>query len=29
MQEEEDWLDWKVNREMPESWLGLRQEVVA
>jgi len=29
MQEEEDWLDWKVNREMLESWLGLRQEVVA
>lgn len=29
MQEEDDWLDWKVAREMLESWLGLRQEVVA
>jgi hypothetical protein len=29
MQEEDDWLDWKVSREMLESWLGLRQEVVA
>jgi len=28
MQEEDDWLDWKVAREMLESWLGLRQEVV-
>ena len=29
MQEEEDWPDWKVSQEMLESWLGLRQEVVA
>lgn len=28
MQEEDDWLDWKVAQEMLESWLGLRQEVV-
>jgi hypothetical protein len=26
MQEEDDWLDWKVAQEMLESWLGLRQE---
>ena len=24
MQEEEDWLDWKINQEMLESWLGLQ-----
>ncbi len=29
MEEEEDWLDWKVSWELLESWLGLRQEVVA
>lgn len=29
MQEEDDWLDWKVVKEMLESWLGLRQEVAA
>jgi hypothetical protein len=29
MREEDDWLDWKVAREMLESWLGLHQEVVA
>ncbi|MBK6432113.1 MAG: hypothetical protein WAW03_01660 [Anaerolineae bacterium] len=29
MQEEDDWLDWKVAREMLESWLGLRQETVS
>ena len=29
MQEEDDWLDWKVAQEMLENWLGLRQEVVA
>ena len=29
MQEEDDWLDWKVTREMLEGWLGLRQEVAA
>ncbi len=29
MQEEDDWLDWKVAREMLESWLGLGQEVTA
>lgn len=28
-QEEDDWLDWKVAREMLESWLGLHREVVA
>lgn len=27
MQEEDDWLDWKIAREMLESWLGLRQEI--
>lgn len=27
MQEEDDWLDWKVAQEMLESWLGIRQEV--
>jgi hypothetical protein len=29
MQEEDDWLDWKVSQEMLENWLGLREEVVA
>jgi len=29
MVEEDDWLDWKVAREMLESWLGLREEVSA
>jgi len=29
MQEEDVWLDWKVAQEMLESWLGLRQEVIA
>lgn len=28
MQEEDDWLDWKVAKEMLESWLGVRQEVI-
>jgi len=28
MQEEDDWMDWKVAREMLESWLGLRQETM-
>lgn len=27
MQEEDDWLDWKVAIEMLENWLGIRQEV--
>lgn len=27
MQEEDDWLDWKVAREMLDSWLGLHKEV--
>ena len=27
MQEEDDWLDWKVAQEMLESWLGLQKEV--
>jgi len=26
MQEEDDWLEWKVSKEMLESWLGLRSE---
>ena len=26
MREEDDWLDWKVAKEMLESWIGLRQE---
>ena len=25
MQEEDDWLDWKVAKEMLESWMGLRE----
>ncbi len=29
MEEEDDWLDWKVAKEMLESWLGLRQEVTS
>ena len=29
MKEEDDWLDWKVTRDMLDSWLGLRQEVGA
>jgi Arc/MetJ-type ribon-helix-helix transcriptional regulator len=29
MQEEDDWLEWKADQEMLESWLGLRQEVSA
>ena len=24
VQEEEDWLEWKLNREMLDSWLGLQ-----
>jgi len=28
MQEEDDWLEWKVAREMLESWLGLDQEAM-
>jgi hypothetical protein len=28
VQEEDDLLDWKVTKEMLESWLGLRQEIV-
>jgi len=26
MQEEDDWLDWKVTTEMLDNWLGLQQE---
>lgn len=26
MQEEDDWLEWKMTKEMLESWLGLRME---
>ena len=29
MQEEDDWLDWKVAREMLESWIGLSEESAA
>jgi len=29
MQEEDDWLDWKVAQETLEQWLGLREEVAA
>jgi len=29
IQAEDDWFDWKVAREMLESWLGIRQEVRA
>ena len=29
MQEEDDWLDWKVAREMLDNWLGLREEAGA
>ena len=28
MQEEDDWLDWKVAKEMFESWIGLRHEAI-
>ncbi len=28
MQEEDDWLDWKVAKEMLESWIGLRREAI-
>lgn len=27
MQEEDDWLDWKVAKEMIESWIGLPREI--
>jgi len=27
MQEEDDWLDWKVAQEMLDNWIGIRQEV--
>jgi len=27
MQEEDDWLDWKVVKELMESWIGIRREV--
>jgi len=27
MQEEDDWLEWKADREILESWLGIQQEV--
>ena len=29
MQEEDDWLDWKVAIEMLENWLRRRQNVIA
>ncbi len=27
MQDEDDWLDWKVAKELLESWIGIRREV--
>ncbi len=27
MREEDDWLDWKAQKEFLDSWLGLRQEL--
>ena len=27
MQEEDDLLDWKVAKELMESWIGIRREV--
>jgi hypothetical protein len=27
MQEEDDWIDWKVAKELMESWIGIRREV--
>jgi len=27
MREEDDWLDWKTQKEFLDSWLGLRQEL--
>lgn len=27
MREEDDWLEWKADREILESWLGIQQEV--
>lgn len=29
MQEEDAWLDWKVAREMLDSWLGISKEIAA
>ncbi len=29
MQEEDAWLDWKVAREMLDSWLGINREIAA
>lgn len=29
MREEDSWLDWKVNREMLDSWLGISKEIAA
>jgi len=29
MQEEDDWLEWKVAREMLDSWIGLSEEIAA
>jgi hypothetical protein len=29
MQEEDVWLDWKVAREMLDSWLGISKEIAA
>ncbi len=29
MSEEEDWLDWKINREFLQSWLGMKSEAAS
>ena len=26
-EEEDDWIDWKVTKELMESWIGIRREV--
>lgn len=28
MEDEQDWLEWKVTEEMLQSWLGLKEEAV-
>jgi hypothetical protein len=29
MRDEDSWLDWKVTREMLDSWLGISEEIAA
>jgi hypothetical protein len=29
MQEEDDWLEWKVAREMLDGWIGISEEIAA